>query len=300
MREFVLSKFGHVEAAYRASQVYVSKQQPEGVPNVEEVSIVEGEGFGVVKDTVLESGVVEDRADEMLVQDPGLNSTLVGAVIIPTLGKDVKDTFLTVGGLSLIVEGSGEKSCAPKSYAALVATPTVLGSMDQHILSEVQVIGGSFFLFFSIYGANVYVKRRCLWQSLVEVRALLVLQLEEFNSCLNIIDVVELNSQGCLYTWEPNRRTVEGNVRKLDYVFCNEVCLEKFTQSSTHLVKRLAFQVRQSYLVKRLATKLTHLVFTEGQDVWVWKGSVDGQVWRLLLQKLCAYKGSFPLQDERR
>ncbi|GAA0176161.1 hypothetical protein LIER_29206 [Lithospermum erythrorhizon] len=80
------------------------------LPNVEEVNIVEGEGSGAVKESVLESCVVEDRGDEVLVQDPGLNSTLIGAINFPTPGMAVKDTLLTVGGggaLSPIVEGSG-------------------------------------------------------------------------------------------------------------------------------------------------------------------------------------------------
>ncbi|GAA0162507.1 hypothetical protein LIER_39423 [Lithospermum erythrorhizon] len=60
--------------------------------------------------------------------------------------------------------------------------------------------------------------------------------MEEFNRCLDGIDVVELASHGCLYTWSLNWKASEGSVKKLDYVFCNEEWLKVFVQSSAHFL----------------------------------------------------------------
>ncbi|GAA0159494.1 hypothetical protein LIER_16254 [Lithospermum erythrorhizon] len=46
--------------------------------------------------------------------------------------------------------------------------------------------------------------------------------MKEFNDCLDSIDVTEVTSHGCMYTWSPNWRNRVPSLRKLDYVFCNE------------------------------------------------------------------------------
>ncbi|GAA0184350.1 hypothetical protein LIER_31638 [Lithospermum erythrorhizon] len=143
------------------------------------------------------------------------------------------------------------------SFCSLKAVEVV----DQHILYEVEILGGGTFLLSAVYDANLCVPRRCLWQSLVEVRTrgipwLLAgdfniikditltsgntyppsIMMEEFNGCLESIDVVELTSHGCLYTWGPKSMAGESSVRKLDYVSCNEDWLKVFTQSYAHFL----------------------------------------------------------------
>ncbi|GAA0159898.1 hypothetical protein LIER_16576 [Lithospermum erythrorhizon] len=52
--------------------------------------------------------------------------------------------------------------------------------------------------------------------------------MKEFNECLEHIDVTEMTTHGCLFTWNPNWKSKEVNARKLDYVFCNKEWLIGF------------------------------------------------------------------------
>ncbi|GAA0139320.1 hypothetical protein LIER_35067 [Lithospermum erythrorhizon] len=58
--------------------------------------------------------------------------------------------------------------------------------------------------------------------------------MKEFNDCLESIDVIEVTSHGCVYTWSTNWKRRDLSVRKLDYVFCNEKWLEEFPHGSVH------------------------------------------------------------------
>ncbi|GAA0186368.1 hypothetical protein LIER_33656 [Lithospermum erythrorhizon] len=133
--------------------------------------------------------------------------------------------------------------------------------MDQHILFEVGILGGGTFLLSAVYGANLYVQRRCLWQSLVLVRTrgihwLLAgdfniikditltsentyprsIAMEEFNGCLESIDVVELTSHGCLYTWGLSRWLVKGVLESWTIFSVMRIDLKVFSQSCAHFL----------------------------------------------------------------
>ncbi|GAA0172177.1 hypothetical protein LIER_26053 [Lithospermum erythrorhizon] len=200
-----------LNAACKATQVYVPRRRTEVSQGREEARFVEPElkaevlqQRDVKGDERLDPDLVENsvsRGVKGQIQDMVQNSMLIGAVSVPTPRK-----VSTVGNLAPIVEGSEGKSCASKSYASVVNTP--------------MVIGGGSFLFSAIYGANVYVKRRTLWQSFVEVKGqgvpwLLVgdfniirditltsdssyppsIAIEEFNSCSDSIDVDKLRKR---------------------------------------------------------------------------------------------------------
>ncbi|GAA0171575.1 hypothetical protein LIER_25573 [Lithospermum erythrorhizon] len=71
--------------------------------------------------------------------------------------------------------------------------------------------------------------------------------MKEFNDCVDMIDVTNFTSHGCMYTWRSNWKDRVPSVRKLDYVFCNEEWLACFPQGSCHssygVVVEMAWQL---------------------------------------------------------
>ncbi|GAA0166729.1 hypothetical protein LIER_21819 [Lithospermum erythrorhizon] len=58
--------------------------------------------------------------------------------------------------------------------------------------------------------------------------------MNEFNDCLESIDVTEVVTHGCVLTWSLIWKSKGLNVRKLDYVFVNEGWLKEFPQDAVH------------------------------------------------------------------
>ncbi|GAA0144755.1 hypothetical protein LIER_35999 [Lithospermum erythrorhizon] len=105
-----------------------------------------------------------------------------------------------------------------------------------------------------VYGDNDHVIRRQLWKSLEENKLDVVpwlnagdmniirseLQslgggcppqnaMNDFNQCIEELDVTELASQECEFTWTVNWQNQECCMRKPDHVLCNESWFQKWT-----------------------------------------------------------------------
>ncbi|GAA0176024.1 hypothetical protein LIER_29091 [Lithospermum erythrorhizon] len=137
---------------------------------------------------------------------------------------------------------------------------SVVGAMEQHMLCKVEMMGFLVFYLSVVYGAYLYVDRRLLWKNLIDSTVVdapwvvagdfnitrdaeqvkggklpEAIVVEEFNGCLDELDVTEQDGHGKVFTWCSNWRTREGQLRKLDHVFCNSEWMQSFSQSYVHI-----------------------------------------------------------------
>ncbi|GAA0184585.1 hypothetical protein LIER_31873 [Lithospermum erythrorhizon] len=256
-------KFGHSDASCKATLFFR--------PRVKKIYTGEsskGESSDksiIVKDS--EAVVVQNGQQEVF--DGGSQESLfIRDMKVPTLDKPEDSSVSLNASPKLQGWGFVHNITNPVVGRIIVAWDMnycdvqVVNLMDQLMLVEVQLADGTVFLFSAVYGANLYLRRRDLWQSLGSVvligKPWIIagdfnvikditltsgdshppnIAMLEFNTCLEVMDVTKLSSHGCLYTRSPNWQSRNSCLRKLDYGFCDEYWLRVFGQSSAHFLQ---------------------------------------------------------------
>ncbi|KAJ9542753.1 hypothetical protein OSB04_029259 [Centaurea solstitialis] len=141
-----------------------------------------------------------------------------------------------------------------------------LGMQEQVIHCQIRVkTSGTVFLASFVYGSNNITTRRILWDDLKRFHSVAFIQpwilmgdfnsvllheeslggssrrdsrMEEFVECVEALNVFDLRSVGCFFTWAQKPMAVGGILRKLDRVMVNSLFVDSFLLSSANFLTR--------------------------------------------------------------